>query len=358
MNEDIPVHYQFGPGNSTDWIGIYKDGDIPGQVPSTDWAYVTGDSGTVTLSAAEAGKYFIGFFEEDGYSELSDRVPVYIISKPVLTLNKAGYATGERIIIDYLQAPGLPRDWIGIYGLNNIPGAINSTAWEYTSGTSGSIEFSGLPSGYYFVCYFLEDGYTEACERTIFSVGTDLANIRVDRPTYSPGQTISVTFQNGPGTTADWVGILRQNAPAGTAPLVDRKFTDNQISGIMNFDIPDAGDYYAALFINNSGTRISNKALFTVEQLVSDINKPFADNDIIIFPSPSRGMFTIRLPGSVNDGFSLSISSLTGIQVMKEKYDTQQFSMLDIDMTKLAPGVYVISIQTTEKSFTKKIVIQ
>ena len=30
MNEDIPVHYQFGPGNSKDWIGIYKIGDNTG----------------------------------------------------------------------------------------------------------------------------------------------------------------------------------------------------------------------------------------------------------------------------------------------------------------------------------------
>ncbi len=30
MDENIPVHYQFGPGNSKDWIGIYATGDIPG----------------------------------------------------------------------------------------------------------------------------------------------------------------------------------------------------------------------------------------------------------------------------------------------------------------------------------------
>lgn len=357
-DEDIAVHYQFGPGNSKDWIGIYRMGDSPGLVPSTDWAYVTGDSGTVYLHVTEAGKYFIAFFEDDGYSELADRINVYSISAPVLSTDKAGYATGEQISVGYLQAPGLPKDWIGIYRLSDIPGSVNSTEWEYITGAAGNILFPGLQAGYYFAGYFLEDGYTEAGDRTIFSVGPDLADVKVDKTKYSQGQIISVTFQNGPGTAADWVGILRQNAPAGTAPLVERKFIDHLTSGILSFDInPGAGDYYAALFINNSTTRISNKAIFTVEQLVSDIANYSGDSDFIIFPSPSPGKFTIKLPGSMIDGFSLNISSLTGIKILEKKYDTR-FSRLDIDLTEFAPGIYIISIQSNEKTYTKKIIIQ
>ena len=170
------------------------------------------------------------------------------ISIPVLSLNKAGYAVEEPISIDYLQAPGLPKDWIGIYGLSDIPGSINSTVWDYTSGNAGNLLFPGLQAGYYFASYFLEDGYTEAGDRTIFSVGSDLADVQVDKTKYSQGQIISVAFQNGPGTAADWIGILRQNAPAGTAPLVDRQFIDHQQSGTLNFDINlDPGDYLCCL---------------------------------------------------------------------------------------------------------------
>jgi hypothetical protein len=168
--EDIEITYQFGPGNSLDWIGIYRDGDIPGNTPSTVWSYVSGPSGKLTLSLAQTGKYFIAFFENDGYQELTERVYIYVLTKPVLTLNKTVFTADEIIRIDYANAPGIPNDWIGIYKTGDTPGLTSSTQWKYTSGAQGSLNFSDLPAGFYFASYFLDDGYTEACERVYFEV--------------------------------------------------------------------------------------------------------------------------------------------------------------------------------------------
>jgi acid phosphatase type 7 len=360
MNEDIPVHYRFGPGNSKDWIGIYSYGDIPGQGPSKDWSYVTGDSGTVYLKVAETGNYFIAFFEDDGYSELAERISVMAITIPVLSLNKAGYAEGEQISIGYIQAPGLPKDWIGIYRLSDLPGSVNSTSWEYTSGTTGNIVFQGLQAGYYFVSYFLEDGYIEAGDRTVFSVGSDLAIVQVDKTTYTQGQPISVTFQNGPGTAADWIGILRVNAPAGTAPLADRQTIEYKTSGSLVFETsPGPGDYYTSLFINNSSTRISNKAGFTVVPLVSGLDENPDENSLILYPSPASGPVSVKLPGTVKGSFSLKITTITGIQVMEKIYDKSPAGeTLAIDLKEAAPGMYIFSIQSGDKAYTKKFIIQ
>ena len=61
----------------------------------------------------------------------------------------------------------------------------------------------------------------------------------------------------------------------------------------------------------------------------------------------------------MNDGFSLKISTLTGIKVLEKKYDTSSsMEILDIDLTEFVPGIYIISIQSNEKTYTKKIVIQ
>lgn len=179
-DEIIQIYYEFGPGNATDWIGIYKYGDVPGSVPSTDWQYTDGNSGTVNLQVSKSGQYFIAFFENDGYTELTERISVYVATKPELSLNKAGYNPGEEIQVSYSSAPGFINDWIGIYKLNDTPGMVASTKWSYTSGTSGTVTFSGLQSGYYFVNYFLMDGYTEAGERIIFSVepGTSVSDMK------------------------------------------------------------------------------------------------------------------------------------------------------------------------------------
>jgi len=100
---------------------------------------------------------------------------------PRISLNKAGYAVGEEIRIEYSNAPGLTNDWIGIYRVGDIPGNIASTSWKYTSGTQGNLSFNGLDSGYYFAAYFLEDGYQEAGNRIIFSVGSELASVQMEK---------------------------------------------------------------------------------------------------------------------------------------------------------------------------------
>jgi hypothetical protein len=78
--EPIDATFSNGPGNATDWIGIYRPGDTPGPVPSTRWLYVNGtQTADVGLSDAwvtfdpglsEAGSWWAGFFANDVYELL------------------------------------------------------------------------------------------------------------------------------------------------------------------------------------------------------------------------------------------------------------------------------------------------
>jgi hypothetical protein len=80
VGESITASFINGPNNPTDWIGIYKAGDIPGAIPSTLWFYVNGtQSPTVGISdgsvifaegLSDQGTYWAGFFENDGYTML------------------------------------------------------------------------------------------------------------------------------------------------------------------------------------------------------------------------------------------------------------------------------------------------
>lgn len=360
-NENIPVTHNFGPGNEKDWIGIYKYGDIPGSVPSTDWQYVDGSSGTVNLQVSQAGEYFIAFFENDGYNELTDRIAVYVATIPVLSMDSAGYFTGEEILVSYSSAPGLTNDWIGIYKLNDIPGVVASTRWSYTSGTSGTVIFSGLQSGYYFVNYFLLDDYMEAGDRIIFSVGSDLAIVNTDSLVYENGESITITihFENGPGTASDWIGIFRQNAPPGVAPLVDRKFIQNLQSGSVVFNLtPGTGQFYAAMYINNSGIRISNKSAFTIQSgtSISDITSGSAD--FAIYPSPTTGRLTITASNISAGDLVLRISDITGKTIYEKQSEISSSGFSeDIDLSDNYPGLYLVYLKSGDQVFLKKFVL-
>ncbi|HMM06849.1 MAG TPA: metallophosphoesterase [Clostridiales bacterium] len=82
-NESITVHFNNGPKDPKDWIGIYKSTDTPGSVTSTKWLYVNGSqtatsgigTGSVTFSGlSTAGFYKALFLENDGYDLICNEV--------------------------------------------------------------------------------------------------------------------------------------------------------------------------------------------------------------------------------------------------------------------------------------------
>ncbi|MBK1882549.1 endonuclease/exonuclease/phosphatase family protein [Luteolibacter pohnpeiensis] len=89
IGETITLHFSGGPGNATDWIGLYPTGITPsGNPPSLIWKY-TSDSqnagGSLTSGSVHftepglaAGTYQAWFLANDGYSALAGPVPVVV----------------------------------------------------------------------------------------------------------------------------------------------------------------------------------------------------------------------------------------------------------------------------------------
>ena len=78
-DEDILLTFSDGPGNAKDWVGIYKEGQTPGDVDSTIWSYVdgtkSGDTGKsdgviIFQDRLEVGSYKAYFLEDDEYNIL------------------------------------------------------------------------------------------------------------------------------------------------------------------------------------------------------------------------------------------------------------------------------------------------
>ncbi len=65
--------------SSSNWIGVYKQGDTPGTQYSTDWQTASGDRGSVTFTANYGpGTYQVYYFYNDGYSVLAGPVTVTV----------------------------------------------------------------------------------------------------------------------------------------------------------------------------------------------------------------------------------------------------------------------------------------
>ncbi|MDE1465875.1 sphingomyelin phosphodiesterase [Spartinivicinus poritis] len=72
-NSSYTFSYQ-GSGHSG-WVGVYREGDTPGQQSSYTWQYTSGTSGEVTLNMSTPGKYKAYLFYDNGYNRVAG--PIY-----------------------------------------------------------------------------------------------------------------------------------------------------------------------------------------------------------------------------------------------------------------------------------------
>jgi hypothetical protein len=179
--EAIDVSFTGGPGNPKDWIGVYPDGVEPGSVGSTLWNYVGGSrtpgagltEGTVSFPGGLglAGTWRAFLLVNDGYTQVTN-VAFNILepTAPAVRLDVNRFTTGQPITVGFTNGPANPKDWVGIYKADEVPGAVSSTRWLYVDGTTsgnkglggGSVTFpSGLATAGLYRVFLLEnDGYT------------------------------------------------------------------------------------------------------------------------------------------------------------------------------------------------------
>lgn len=279
FGEDVTVNFEFSPGVVTDWIGVYKKGQNPGSPVSTDWAYLNGSrtapsqpvaSGSLTLRTdfAAGTEWYAAFMTKDGYTEVAPRVPFYVGTIPLLASDKAAYAEGDAVGINFTGAPGIgTKDWIGLYRVGQTPGPNASTQWSYVTGTAGFKSFSNLAAGYYFATFLVNDGTFEIAERIYFSVGNEIANCTMPKTTMIGQEDFDIEFDGGPGTAKDYIGIFHAGATPGIDKLVTYLYVDGRTTGSVRVteDFPP-GNYFAALYINDSYTAVSNTVDFTIAE--------------------------------------------------------------------------------------------
>jgi hypothetical protein len=185
IEEPITATFLNGPGNPTDWIGIYKPGDTPGPIPSTLWLYVNGymtagDSyyeGSVTFDPGltEAGSWWAGFFANDVY-ELLDSLSFTVVDQSGVK-EDASAMMPETLSLDNYPNPfnsgttiafTVPREEDVTLKIHDIRGETLATLVQRKMPQGKySVQFHGddLASGVYF--YILKSGMRVVTKRML-----------------------------------------------------------------------------------------------------------------------------------------------------------------------------------------------
>jgi PKD repeat protein len=77
---------------------------------------------------------------------------------------------------------------------------------------------------------------------------------------------------------------------------------------------------------------------------VENIEIPTELAAIKIHPNPANGVFSFHLPGESNDGFEWKLSDQRGVTVMSGTFEDAFDHRLDVDVSSLSNGVYIVMI--------------
>lgn len=280
QGQDIIVSFTGMQGTSGDWITIAQPSD-PSNVYQA-WTFTGGaTSGSVTFSAPAlaAGTYearaYYNWYGTSSYT-IQQRSASFTVSSgtssPMLSASSSSYPQGATVPITYSGFSGAATDWIAINPVGSADTAYVS--YQYTGGgTSGTVNFSGLPSGTYEARYHANWDATHSYS-TLAVSGQFTINgaptIATDRQVYSTGQSIIATYGNMPGNANDYVAVSAAGAPANST--IQSFMTNGQVSGSQSFSPLPAGNYEARAYLGGTTTILASST-FTVTGVVLTTDK-------------------------------------------------------------------------------------
>ena len=90
----------------------------------------------------------------------------------------------------------------------------------------------------------------------------------------------------------------------------------------------------------------------------SAINEPIFNGQLTVSPNPSTGIFKLDLV-EVNSGeYTIRISNVIGEEVYSETRDVNFTSSTQIDLSNFSKGVYLLNVNNSESSISRKIIIE
>ena len=244
-NTDIAIAFKNAPVGTEAWVGIYQAGKTPGTSDKAyTYQYTDVKDGSVNVKVSAAGEYFAVLFKDGGYTECSERVPFFVLTKDYdpttfgMTTDKVVYNTGNPIRVTLAGAPAMSKDWIGIYGDGIVPRDAKCPCYLYNSKTSGTVILNtsgnnnwtgALPTGVYFIGYFMADGYTEPFGRQYVVVGKP-ALLRGGKSEYTEADAITLSYSSLPTRFAcqlcrqtegetTWTPVKEVSGASGTIEL-------------------------------------------------------------------------------------------------------------------------------------------
>lgn len=319
----ITVSYMGAKKDNKPWIGLYKYDDNTPKGEYYGWFYAASDPsnadgpqevGTVTFEklqevtgnnkkvgitkAVEPGLYkCVLLHYETGmfgiqlpYNVDAMSREFYVGPEPTLRVvtelpDDGYYKVGNEIKIQVSDAPKIEKDIIQIFRMGDSPNhsepahrsPVSSVLVKDLTEVDGARYCTFTPStpGYYYAAYYVEGTSTVIGNTVYLQVNEGdkkVGNIKTDKDVYDLGEPIVVSWSNTPGIPKDWIGIYQVGQDPEKHSSDESGYSYTYFDGVPYGSITIGenerpkvgGEYFAAIFTNDSYTEVTNRALFKV----------------------------------------------------------------------------------------------
>jgi hypothetical protein len=133
---------------------------------------------------------------------------------------------------------------------------------------------------------------------------------------------------------------------------------DNQIATIKVKDSTWTGNEMILFTATDEENAYSSKqVLFTVEQYVGIFSDFQILGNFSVFPNPAKNMFRIDLMENANKRVTVSITDISGALVYRKTF-SHEVDEINVEISELPKGIYMVYCKGKDFSGTQKIVIQ
>ncbi len=132
----------------------------------------------------------------------------------------------------------------------------------------------------------------------------------------------------------------------------------NQQLYMVESRLPGDSAYYLIEFTGFEGTA-TGKIVFNTYNLKNTVSvKNLALGELSLYPNPSNNFTIVSLRNATVNNALLSITDMTGKQIMHESFNVNGLFAYKINTSELKSGVYQVSIISGENSMSQKLIVQ
>ena len=116
----------------------------------------------------------------------------------------------------------------------------------------------------------------------------------------------------------------------------------------------NTGYYWCVVTTNGCSSPVSNK----VWVLVTGIGSQQVASEFIVYPNPSKGLFTISLNGVEQGTYTVEVTSNLGVTIWKmENVAISGSFKTEVDIRPAPSGVYIVLIRNNENHQVRKVLV-